>query len=341
MSILGPHPDTVPFRARRERLLASMHDAVLVLPAAGELYKSRDTEIRYRQDSDLYYLSGFPEPEVVLVLTPFDPAQRCTLFVRPRDPGREVWNGFRYGVEGAREHFGADAVYPIEELDDRLGALLEPAERILYPLGTNAAFDARIIEQLAHCRRTRPRTGRGPVLVEDPGVRLDEMRLIKDEMEIAALRRAAEISAAGHRAAMAAARPGVGEWELEAGARGRLPPRRRARASLSLHRRGGPQRDHAALREQRPPRRGGRTSCSSMPARNGACTLAISAAPSPSRAASASRSGRFYEVVLAAEEAAIAVVRPGARIADVHRRHCVFWWPGCWSMDCSRASSMR
>ena len=178
MSTLGPHPNAETLRARRERLLAGMHDAVLASPAAPELYKSRDTEIRYRQDSDLHYLSGFPEPEAVLVLTPFDPARRFTLFVRPRDREREVWNGFRYGVDGTREHFGADAVYPIDALEEQLAALLEPARAHPRPARCERRLRQAHRGAARACfRRTRPRTGRGPWVVEDPGVRLAEMRL--------------------------------------------------------------------------------------------------------------------------------------------------------------------
>ncbi|HYH79377.1 MAG TPA: aminopeptidase P N-terminal domain-containing protein, partial [Longimicrobium sp.] len=129
-------PDS-PYRARRERFLEQIGSGVAVLCSAPKLISSRDTEINYRQNSELFYLTGFPEPAVA-VLTPHDPEHRFTLFVRPRDPERETWSGARAGVEGARERYGADAAYPLEEVDkDRLRELLWPADRIWYSLGSN------------------------------------------------------------------------------------------------------------------------------------------------------------------------------------------------------------
>src|SRR5690606_17049636 len=132
---VGPPPslDASVFAARRERLLGLIGAGVAVVPAAPELFKSRDTEVVYRPSSDLYYLSGIEEPDAVGVFTPHDPEHRFTLFVRPRDPERERWSGGRLGVEGAAEVSAADAVYPIDELPDRLPSLLKPADRIHYP----------------------------------------------------------------------------------------------------------------------------------------------------------------------------------------------------------------
>jgi len=202
--------------ARRDRFLDALGDGVAVLPAARLQHRSRDTENRYRQDSDFFYLTGFNEPDAVLILTPHDADRRFTLFVRPRDPEREAWDGTRAGVEGAREFYGADAAYPIGELDEHLHTLLEPADRIHYALGADSGMDRRITALVSRFRRGRQRLGRGPVALEDPGAVLGEMRLIKDRAELERLRVAARINVEGHRAAMCAARPGVAEWELEA-----------------------------------------------------------------------------------------------------------------------------
>ncbi|HEY0021812.1 MAG TPA: aminopeptidase P N-terminal domain-containing protein [Longimicrobium sp.] len=205
------------YRLRRERFLAAIGDGVAVLPAGPELLKSRDTEIPYRQGSDFHYLTGFPEPGAIAVLTPHDPEHRLTLFVRPRDPEREVWNGARAGVEGARERFGADAAYPIEQLDEHLGKLLEPADAVWISLtGTAGDLEMRVLRLVAGFRSTRPRAGKGPVDVRDPGSVLDAMRLVKEPEEIALIRTAAELAARGHLAVMRAGRAGVGEWELQA-----------------------------------------------------------------------------------------------------------------------------
>jgi Xaa-Pro aminopeptidase len=205
------------FRARRERFIQAIGSGVAVLVAAPELVKSRDTEVMYRQNSDFFYLTGFLEPGAVAVLTPHDAAHRFTLFVRPRDPERETWTGKRAGVEGARERFGADAAYPVAELDERLKALVEPADALWYGLRADGgAMDARMLGLLAGFRGTRPRAGKGPWDLRDPAQLLDPMRLIKEPGELALMRQAAELAARGHLAAMRAGRPGVGEWELQA-----------------------------------------------------------------------------------------------------------------------------
>lgn len=205
------------YRRRRERVLEHIGSGVAVLASAPELIKSRDTEVPYRQNSDFFYLTGFLEPEAVAVLTPHDPDHRFTLFVRPRDPERETWSGVRAGVEGARERFGADAAYPIEELDERLKELVEPADALWYSvLGDGGEMDRRMLELLAGFRRSRPRSGKGPWDVRDPAQLLDAMRLIKEPGELALMREAAELAARGHLAAMRAGRPGVGEWEIQA-----------------------------------------------------------------------------------------------------------------------------
>jgi Xaa-Pro aminopeptidase len=205
------------FRRRRERLLEQIGDGVAVLVAAPELVKSRDTDVPYRQNSDFFYLTGFLEPEAVAVLTPHDPEHRFTLFVRPRDPDRETWTGVRAGVEGAREHFGADAAYPVEELGERLRDLVEPADALWYSvLGDGGEPDRRMLGLLADFRRTRARTGKGPWDVRDPAQLLDRMRLVKDADEIERMREAARLAARGHLAAMRAGRAGVGEWEVQA-----------------------------------------------------------------------------------------------------------------------------
>jgi Xaa-Pro aminopeptidase len=205
------------FRARRERFLEAISGGVAVLAAAPELVKSRDTEVIYRQYSDFFYLSGFLEPGAVAVLTPHDDTHRFTLFVRPRDPDREVWTGKRAGVEGARERYGADAAYPVAELDERLKSLVEPADALWYAVQADGgAMDARMLKLLAGFRGSRPRAGKGPWDLRDPAQLLDRMRLIKEPGELALMREAAELAARGHLAAMRAGRPGVGEWELQA-----------------------------------------------------------------------------------------------------------------------------
>ncbi len=305
------------FAGRRERVLESIGNGVLVLAASATLFKSRDTEVRYRQDSNFYYLTGFGEPDAVAVLTPHDVERRFTLFVRPRDPEREVWVGRRAGVEGAISRFGADAAYPLDELEDHLHALLEPAERIVYPFGSSAALDGEIMELLLRFRRSRQRSGIGPTALEDADALLGEMRVIKDAEEVDAIRTAARISAAGHGAAIAAARAGMGEWELEAILDSTF--RRAGGAGAAYPSIVGSGANATTLHYVTNDRR----------LRDGDLVLMDAGAEWGMYCGDISRtfpvSGRFtppqralYDLVLAAENAAIDAVRPGALFSDIH-----------------------
>lgn len=203
------------FRERRQRLLEAIHPGVLVVPAAPLAIRNNDVEHEYRQDSDFYYLSGFDEPESVLVLSS-TAKERFVLFVRPRDPAREVWDGPRAGVEGAIADFGADAAFPITELDAKLPDLIQDTPRLFYRLGRQRTFDDTILRALDVVRQ-RARRGVGfPSTIVDPATVLHEMRLIKGAEELSLLRKAVEITRQAHIEAMAMAKPGVNEYEVEA-----------------------------------------------------------------------------------------------------------------------------
>jgi Xaa-Pro aminopeptidase len=171
---------------------------------------------RYQPDPHFYYLTGLAEPDAVGVLAPEHPQHTFVLFVRPKEWKEELWTGRRLGVEGAQEELGADAAFPIKELDEKIGPYLETAERLYYPCGAEEAFDRKVWDWLKHYGRERAGGGRGPGMLADARVILQEMRLFKDEVELAAMRRAGAVSAAGHRAAQSAARPGCYEYEVEA-----------------------------------------------------------------------------------------------------------------------------
>ncbi|MBI4537923.1 MAG: aminopeptidase P N-terminal domain-containing protein [Gemmatimonadetes bacterium] len=202
---------------RRERVIGRLEEdgGVLVLPAAPTRVRSRDVEYRYRPDSELFYLTGFIEPEAVAVLRPGDEA-RFVLFVRPRDEKAEVWTGPRIGPEAAAAAFGADAAHPMAELEEKLPALLGGASRIYFRLGRGDRVEGLVLEALARARLRGQRTGTGPRGVLDPGLLLDDLRLVKDEHEIRAIRQAAGITLAAFPTALGRARPGAGEWEVEA-----------------------------------------------------------------------------------------------------------------------------
>lgn len=205
------------FRERRKRFIEKIgSDALAMLASAPVSIRSNDVEFVYRQDSDFYYLTGFPEPESLAVFAPGHKDGEFVLFLRPRDKERETWTGRRAGVEGAILDYGADKAYTIEELDRVLPNYIQSYERVFYPLGNNRLMNERFLEMLRMSYARRPLSGEGPTAMLDPRYVIHEMRLIKQPEEVAAMRRAAEISTEAHRRAMKQARPGMIEWQVEA-----------------------------------------------------------------------------------------------------------------------------
>jgi len=204
------------FARRRASFASRIGDAVAVFPAAPEAIRSNDTRYAYRQDTDLYYLSGFEEPESVLVIAPKHPATKSVMFVRERDADRETWDGRRAGTEGAVRDFGVDAAYPIGEIDRRLPELLDTADTLYYAFDRDNAFNQRIVELLKRYHVSRRRADEGPAAVADPSAILHEMRVIKSAADIEGMRRAVGISREGHIAAMRYSRPGMHEYEIAA-----------------------------------------------------------------------------------------------------------------------------
>ena len=203
------------YRARRARLASQMQSGVAVLPTAPEHARNRDSHYPYRYDSYFYYLTGFREPEAVLVVIAGD-TTKSILFCREKDPEREVWDGFRYGPDAARATFGFDEAYPVGQLDEMMPQLLSNQNALFCHLGSDDVWDARIMRWVNEVRG-RARAGvTAPQTIRDLHAPLDEMRLLKDATEIELMRRAARISADAHRRAMRAAKPGVGEFAIEA-----------------------------------------------------------------------------------------------------------------------------
>ncbi|MBS0509600.1 MAG: Xaa-Pro aminopeptidase [Proteobacteria bacterium] len=210
--------DAAPFRARRERLLARMEAAgggVAILPTAPERARNRDTHYPYRHDSYFYYLTGFREPEAVVVLVA-GAARKQILFCRQKDEEREIWDGFRHGPDAACDKFGFDEAWTIGDLERRLPDFLANQPVLWCGLGYDNDWDGKVMAAL-NAVRANSRTGvTPPHSVRDLRADLDEMRLIKDASEIATMRRAGQISAEAHCRAMRAARPGRFEYEIEA-----------------------------------------------------------------------------------------------------------------------------
>lgn len=205
------------FARRRQRLMDLMVPNSIAIVATGtEVTRSRDTHYPFRPDSDFHYLSGFGEPEAVLALVPDREQGKYVLFVRDRDRTREIWDGLRAGPEGACRDYGADDAFPIGDIDDILPGLIEGRERVYYAMGINAEFDRRLMGWV-NSIRARARSGATP-----PGefVDLDHMlhdlRLIKTSAELKVMRKAGEISARAHCRAMDICRPGLFEYQLQA-----------------------------------------------------------------------------------------------------------------------------
>ncbi len=203
-------------RRRRQLMQAAGDGAILVLPAAPERIRSRDTHYPYRQDSDFWYLTGCDEPEAVLALVPGRKHGESILFCRERDPEREGWDGPRLGPEGAIEALGMDDAYPISDIDDILPGLLEGRRQVHYHLGRDADFDLKLIGWLNRVRAQARQGAQPPQEFLALGHLLDEMRLYKSADEIRLMQRAADISVQAHRAAMRVARAGIHEYELQA-----------------------------------------------------------------------------------------------------------------------------
>ena len=191
-------------------------NSVAIIPSAREATRSHDTSYRYRQSSDFFYLTGFEEPEAIAVITPSkDP--KFTLFVRPRDPEREIWDGRRAGIDGAKSVYGADEAFPFAEFAEKLPEILNGPEKLYYRLGDgNSNLDDTIIRQLASVRILNRKPISVPHTIIDSASIIHEMRVIKSEEEIAIMQRAADIAAEAHIEAMKAARPGMKEYEIEA-----------------------------------------------------------------------------------------------------------------------------
>lgn len=305
------------FARRRRQLMRMMGEgAIAVLPAAPVRLRNRDADYRYRQDSDFLYLTGFPEPEAVAVLIPGRPQGEYVLFCRERNPAMETWNGRRAGQAGAVENYGADDSFPFDDIDEILPGLLEDRACVYYSMGRDAEFDRRLMGWINVIRAQSRSGGHPPHEFISLEYLLHEMRLFKSSAELKTMRRAADISMEGHRRMMAACRPGLYEYQVEAEF---IYTARRNNAELAYQSIVG----------------GGANGCilhyvdNNELLRDGELLLIDAGAEYDGYASDITRtfpvSGRFseaqrevYEVVLAAQEAAIQKVKPGNSWDDPH-----------------------
>jgi Xaa-Pro aminopeptidase len=362
--VLSPPPSAQPdnslpslppevYAARRLKLLELVGpNAVVLVASQPERPRNGNTFYRFRQHSDVHYLTGFDEPQATVLLRPGahavapgapgaqatgavatptgtaaggatpPPADgRFIMFVRPRDPSTEVWDGRRAGLEGAVINAGAEVAYPAGELAERLGALITNSDELHYAVGVDPALDALVMAAIARLRATERRNQRPPRAIVDPMAAVHELRLHKTPEELALLRRAAAITSEAHIAAMRAGRPGVGEHELE------------ALVDYTFRRRGGNGRGYNTIV-------GAGVNATILHYIENRATLApgdlvlIDAGceldhytadvtrtfPASGRFSPAQRA--VYELVLDAQQSAIALVKPGIALDELHH-HCV------------------
>lgn len=203
------------YTKRRTRLLQNMQQGIAIIPTAPEVARNADAHYDYRHDSSFYYLTGFAEPEAVLVLIAGRKKQSI-LFCRDKDPASEVWDGFRFGPEAAKEQFGFDQTFSISRLDEKLADLMGNQPTLFYPVGESMAWDRRILK-MRNTVQTKARIGiHAPEVIRDIRTPLNEMRLFKDKHELKIMRRAASISCDAHRRAMRFTHPDQYEYQVEA-----------------------------------------------------------------------------------------------------------------------------
>jgi Xaa-Pro aminopeptidase len=305
-----------PFSDRRAQLIAQLGDGVAIIPTAPERVRNRDSHHPYRFDSYFWYLSGFPEPEAVIVLVG-GKEPKSMLFCREKNEDKEVWDGFRYGPEAARDAFGFDETHCIADLEQKLPELIANRNALWHSLGHDAEWDTKIAAAL-NAVRTQSRTGkRAPREIRDLRGLLDNMRLSKDPHEIAIMRRAADIASAGHACAMRACTPGMAEYELE------------AELSYQFRKRGADGHAYSPIVA------GGANACILHYVENNklladhTLVLIDAGCELDGYASDITRTfpvgGRFspvqrdvYEIVLAAQQAAIAAVKPSAPFMAYH-----------------------
>jgi len=304
------------FRKRRAQLAKALGSGLVIVPTAPERHRNADTHYDYRWDSGFFYMTGFREPEAVLVMT-LGAKPRSILFCREKNMEREIWDGFRYGPQLARDMFGFDEAHPIAELDQRLPELLANQDELHTPVGADPAWDTRVAGWL-NAVRAKVRTGvSAPTQIRDVRAAVNDMRLFKDEHELAIMRRAGAISSAAHVRAMAAAKPGKREYEIE------------AELIHEFCRNGARQPAYGSIVAA------GANACvlhyreNSAELRKGELMLIDAGCELESYASDITRTfpigGKFsavqkdvYELVLASQEAAIKAVKPGADFIDYH-----------------------
>ncbi len=204
------------YRQRREQLMAKIGNGTAIFGSAPMATMHNDVEYVYRQESDFYYLTGFNEPHAVAVIAPHHEEHKFILFVQPKEREKEIWTGYRVGVDAAKAKYGADEAYLISELDEKLPQYLEKGDKIYYHMGRDAQLNNKVITHWQKLLRSYGKRGTGPVAIEDPFLTLHPLRQVKSPAELELMREAARIAALAHERARHLAKPGVKEAEIEA-----------------------------------------------------------------------------------------------------------------------------
>lgn len=204
------------YRQRRDALMSKIGNGTAIFRSAPMAVMHNDVEYAYRQDSDFFYLTGLNEAEAVAVLAPHHEEHKFILFVQPKDITKEVWSGYVTGVDAAKEKYGADEAYPINELDEKLPQYLINADKIYYRLGRDIPFNETLLTHYQRLLRTYPKRGTGPTAIQDTCTVLHGMRLVKSDSELTLMRKAADIAVEAHNVAREMAKPGVYEYEIQA-----------------------------------------------------------------------------------------------------------------------------
>jgi len=309
--------DAKEYVRRRKQLMRIIgEDAICIVPAAPERVRNNDSHYPYRQDSDFHYLTGFPEPEAVLALIPGREHGEVILFGRERDAEREAWDGKRAGQEGAVGEYGMDDAFPIGDIDDILPGMIEGRSRVYYHFGRDAEFDIKLIGWVNRVRALTKRGARAPHEFVALGHILHDLRLYKTREELRLMRKASKIAAGAHVRAMRSVRPGMNEHEIEADL-------------LHEFRRQG------AVDSYQPIVGGGANGCvlhyhaNNAPLRDGDLLLVDAGAEYQCYASDITRTfpvnGKFspeqralYDIVLAAQKAALKEIRPGQPFGAYH-----------------------
>jgi Xaa-Pro aminopeptidase len=312
------HIPKAEYARRRKALMEQMEpNSIAILPAAAVAIRNRDVEHVYRQDSDFQYLSGFPEPEAVIVLIPGREYGEYVLFCRERNPERELWDGLRAGQDGAMREYGADDAFPVTDIDDILPGLIEGRDRVYSSMGSNPEFDRHVMEWINVIRSKAHLGAQPPKEFVALDHLLHDMRLYKSAAEVKVMREAAQISARAHVRAMQASRAGLYEFSLE------------AELDYEFRKGGAKMPAYGSIVAS------GRNACilhyqeNDAPLRDGDLVLIDAGCEIDCYASDITRtfpvSGKFsaeqkaiYEVVLKSQEAAFAAIKPGNHWNQAH-----------------------